>query len=81
MKHARFSTTVRIFSDEDHCNGEEQRDYCGLFDSRPRNAAVEAQLTTGGLGREFAGLFTKVGIESDIPDLRGHTVKPFEFDS
>lgn len=46
-----------------------------------RSAAVEEPLATGGLGTEIAGLFTKVGLESDIPELRGHKVKPVHLES
>jgi len=46
-----------------------------------RNAAVDDPLPTGGLGKEIAGLFAKVGLEADIPELRGHKVKPFDFES
>jgi plasmid stability protein len=45
-----------------------------------RSATVEEPLPTGGLGTEIAGLFTKVGLESDIPELRGHKVKPADFE-
>ena len=46
-----------------------------------RSAAVEGPLPTGGLGTEIAALFTKAGLESDIPELRGHRVKPIHFES
>ena len=46
-----------------------------------RSAAVEEPLPTGGLGKEIAGLFTTVGLKGDIPELRGHTVRPFDFES
>jgi len=46
-----------------------------------RSAAVEEPVATGGLGKEIAGLFAKVGLEADIPELRGHRVKPFDFES
>jgi len=46
-----------------------------------RTAAVEEALPIGGLGKEIAGLFAKVGLEADIPELRGHTVKPFDFEA
>jgi antitoxin FitA len=46
-----------------------------------RSAAVEDPSPTGGLGREIADLFTKVGLDADIPELRGHNVKPFDFES
>lgn len=44
-----------------------------------RSAAVEDPSPAGGLGTEIAGLFTNVGLESDIPELRGHKVKPADF--
>jgi plasmid stability protein len=46
-----------------------------------RSATVEEPLPTGGLGTEIARLFTKVGLKSDIPELRGHRVKPADFES
>jgi antitoxin FitA len=33
-------------------------------------AADEEPVPTGGLGSEIAGLFVKVGLEADIPELR-----------
>jgi plasmid stability protein len=45
-----------------------------------RSAAVEEAAPGGGLGNEIAGLFSKIGLEGDIPELRGHTVKPPEFE-
>jgi antitoxin FitA len=44
-----------------------------------RNAAVEESVPSGGLGKEIAGLFSRAGLETDIPELRGHTVTPFDF--
>jgi len=35
---------------------------------------------SGGLGTEISGLFAKVGLYSDIPELRGHEVKPASFE-
>jgi antitoxin FitA len=46
-----------------------------------RNAAVEDPSPAGGLGKEISGLFSKVSIDLDIPELRGHAVKPFDFES
>jgi plasmid stability protein len=46
-----------------------------------RSAAVEEPLATGGLGKEIAGLFAKVGLEADIPELRGHELKLFDLES
>jgi plasmid stability protein len=45
-----------------------------------RSAAVEEPTATAGLGKEIAGLFSKVGLEADIPEMRGHTIKPFDFE-
>ena len=42
-----------------------------------RSAAVEEPLPTGGLGKEIAGLFAKVGLEADIPELRGYKAQAF----
>ena len=46
-----------------------------------RGAAVEDPSASGGLGKEIAGLFANAGLEGDIPELRGHKVKPFDFES
>jgi antitoxin FitA len=46
-----------------------------------RSATVENSFPVGGLGTEIASLFTKVGLKSDIPELRGHGVKPANFES
>ena len=43
------------------------------------NAAKE-QDTLGGLGTEIASLFTKIRLDTDIPELRGHEIKPTSFD-
>jgi plasmid stability protein len=45
-----------------------------------RSAAVEEPRPSGGLGKELAALFAKIGLETDIPELRGHAVEPFEFE-
>jgi antitoxin FitA len=45
-----------------------------------RSAAVEEPLPSGGLGKELAALFAKIGLETDIPELRGRAVEPFEFE-
>ncbi len=45
-----------------------------------RNAAQEEDTPVGGLGTEIASLFTKVGLDADIPELRGHEIKPASFD-
>jgi hypothetical protein len=45
-----------------------------------RNAAREENTPVGGLGTEIASLFTKIGLVADIPELRGHEIKPVFFD-
>jgi len=45
-----------------------------------RNAVHEADKPVGGLGTEIAALFRGSGIDFDIPELRGHTVKPPTFE-
>jgi plasmid stability protein len=44
-----------------------------------RDAVKEEDSPTGGLGTEIARLFAKVGLEADIPELRGHEIKPPSF--
>ncbi len=45
-----------------------------------RNAAKEEDPPAGGLGSEIATLFAEVGLDADIPELRGHKVEPTGFD-
>jgi len=45
-----------------------------------RNAAKEEETPAGGLGTEIASLFTKVGLDAEIPELRGHQITPTSFD-
>jgi plasmid stability protein len=45
-----------------------------------RNAAKEQDTPVGGLGTEIASLFSKIGLDEDIPELRGHEIKPTSFD-
>ena len=42
--------------------------------------AVQEELPAGGLGTEISALFAKAGIDFDIPELRGHEIKPAQFD-
>jgi antitoxin FitA len=46
-----------------------------------RNSANNDSPNPGGLGLDIARLFTKVGIDEEIPELRGHKVEPFNFRS
>ena len=45
-----------------------------------RSAVNEEDLPAGGLGTEISGLFTKIGLDRDIPELRGHGLKPPSFE-
>jgi plasmid stability protein len=40
----------------------------------------ESEIPSGGLGTEISGLFAKVGLDSDIRELRGHEISPPSFD-
>jgi antitoxin FitA len=44
-----------------------------------RDAVKEEDSPAGGLGTEIARLFAKAGLEADIPELRGHEIKPPSF--
>ena len=41
-----------------------------------RGAVSQENIPSGDLGTEIAGLFAKIGLESDIPELRGYELKP-----
>ena len=45
-----------------------------------RAAAHEANAPAGGLGTEIAALFAGSGIDFEIPELRGYTIKPPTFE-
>jgi plasmid stability protein len=45
-----------------------------------RDAVKEESDSGRGLGTEISALFSRVGIESDIPELRGYAIKPVNFD-
>jgi plasmid stability protein len=45
-----------------------------------RNAVNEQNVPAGGLGTEISALFAKTGLDSDIPELRGHEIKPLSFE-
>ena len=44
-----------------------------------RDAVKEESTEVAGLGSEISSLFSKIGIESDIPELRGRVIKPVIF--
>ena len=39
-------------------------------------ATKEKAIPDGGLGTEIASLFRKIGLDTDIPELRGHRINP-----
>lgn len=45
-----------------------------------RNAAKEEDELAGGLGTEIASLFKGIGLDAEIPELRGQEIKPPSFD-
>jgi antitoxin FitA len=45
-----------------------------------RDAVKEEELSAAGLGSGIASRFRKAGLKKDIPELRGHTIKPASFD-
>jgi plasmid stability protein len=45
-----------------------------------RSAVNEADPPAGGLGTEIAALFAGTGIDFEVPELRGHRIKPASFD-
>jgi hypothetical protein len=42
--------------------------------------AVNEDVSAGGLGAEISDLFTKVGLDFDIPELWGDEIKPARFE-
>jgi plasmid stability protein len=44
-----------------------------------RTAVSQDDTPCGGLGTEIAALFTGGGLEAEIPELRGHGIKPASF--
>ena len=45
-----------------------------------RVAVSKDEIQARGLGTEISGLFTKAGLEADIPELRGHHLKSPKFE-
>ena len=45
-----------------------------------RNSVHEPEIG-GGLGTEIAALFEKIGLNEEIPELRGHGIEPASFES
>jgi plasmid stability protein len=45
-----------------------------------RSALKEDETPARGLGTEIASLFSKIGLEADIPELAGQAIRPATFD-
>ena len=45
-----------------------------------RNAAMAEEEPARGLGSDIAALFAGIGLDADIPELRGHKIAPATFD-
>ena len=45
-----------------------------------RDAIKGESSPVGGLGTEISQLFSKIGLRSEIPELRGHEVSPVDFE-
>lgn len=46
-----------------------------------RDAVNEPENMARGLGSEIASLFAKAGLDEEIPELHGYTIKPASFGS
>jgi antitoxin FitA len=46
-----------------------------------RNAVRPDDKVSEPLGKRLRGLFKNIGLEADIPELRGHNAKPADFSS
>lgn len=45
-----------------------------------RSAVNDEDTERGGLGTEISSLFVKSGLECEIPELRGHEIRPASFE-
>ena len=45
-----------------------------------RDALQDSDSQDGGLGTEISALFREVGLEGEIPEIRGHIIAPATFD-
>ncbi len=67
------SRLERLARRHGHSMEEEVRDIL-------RSAVYRDDAPALGLGTEIASLFAKAGLNSDIPELRGHQPKPASFE-
>ena len=45
-----------------------------------RSAVVQEDVPGRGLGTDIAAIFAGTGMDFEIPELRGHSIRPAEFD-
>jgi plasmid stability protein len=45
-----------------------------------RDAVKEDETSTVGLGTAISSRFRRIGLKAEIPELRGHKIKPVSFD-
>jgi len=45
-----------------------------------RNAVKDEGAVAGGLGTEISSLFARIGIDREIPELRGYQIQPPSFE-
>ena len=45
-----------------------------------RDAVKEEEPSAGGLGTAISSRFRKLGLKFDIPEFRGHKIRPVSFD-
>jgi len=45
-----------------------------------RNAVKDEDAAAGGLGTEISSLFARIGIDPEIPELRGYQIQPPSFE-
>ena len=46
-----------------------------------RSAVREEETPSGGLGTDISRLFMEIGLDRDVSELRGYTIKPAVFES
>ncbi len=45
-----------------------------------RDALKQDEAPAGGLGTEISSLFSEVGLDAEIPEVRGHVMTPIVFE-
>jgi antitoxin FitA len=45
-----------------------------------RDALQDSDSQDGGLGTEISALFSRIGLEGEVPEIHGHIIAPAPFD-